>query len=154
MFLNAGFTSYRSYRYWDTANKCLDFNGMMEDLRNAPENSVILLHACAHNPTGVDPTEEQWKKIADLIEVCFPILIGFSFLLTRSNHFIFPIIRKKVCSHFSIQHTKALPQGTWTVTPGLFAISIPVDSNSFVPSLSPKILDSTVINFSFIFGMM
>lgn len=92
MFLNAGFTSYRSYRYWDAAKKALDFDGMMEDLRNAPENSVIILHACAHNPTGgkpafmllnshkliftcclnyaVDPTEDQWRQIADLIEVC------------------------------------------------------------------------------------
>jgi aspartate/tyrosine/aromatic aminotransferase len=49
----------------------LDFDGLMEDLRNAPANSVILLHACAHNPTGVDPTQDQWKQIADLIEVRF-----------------------------------------------------------------------------------
>lgn len=69
IFLNAGFEKYASYRYWDAANKALDFNGMMEDLRNAPPNSVIILHACAHNPTGVDPTQEQWKEIADLMEV-------------------------------------------------------------------------------------
>ena len=69
MFLNAGFQTYKSYRYWNEATKGLDFEGMMEDLRNAPANSVILLHACAHNPTGVDPTHEQWKQIADLIEV-------------------------------------------------------------------------------------
>lgn len=41
---------------------------MLEDLRNAPENAVIILHACAHNPTGCDPTHEQWQKIADVIE--------------------------------------------------------------------------------------
>ncbi|XP_035229518.1 aspartate aminotransferase, cytoplasmic-like, partial [Stegodyphus dumicola] len=35
---------------------------------NAPEDSAIILHACAHNPTGVDPTQEQWKQIADLME--------------------------------------------------------------------------------------
>ena len=69
VFLNAGFESYRSYRYWDEAKKGLDFDGMIEDLRNAPADSVIILHACAHNPTGVDPTKEQWKQIADLIEV-------------------------------------------------------------------------------------
>nr|CAH0110435.1 unnamed protein product [Daphnia galeata] len=68
VFLNAGFETYRSYRYWDAAKKALDFDGLMEDLRNAPANSVILLHACAHNPTGVDPTQDQWKQIADLIE--------------------------------------------------------------------------------------
>lgn len=41
---------------------------MLQDLRDAPENSVIILHACAHNPTGCDPTHEQWKQIADVIE--------------------------------------------------------------------------------------
>jgi len=42
---------------------------MLEDLAAAPENSVVILHACAHNPTGVDPTEEQWKEIANVIRV-------------------------------------------------------------------------------------
>lgn len=40
----------------------------MRDLEGAPDRSVFLLHACAHNPTGVDPTEEQWKAIAEVIE--------------------------------------------------------------------------------------
>lgn len=46
---------------------------MLEDLRNAPENSVIILHCCAHNPTGCDPTQEQWMKIADVMEVRFVV---------------------------------------------------------------------------------
>lgn len=41
---------------------------MLEDLRNAPEGSIILLHACAHNPTGVDPTPDQWKQIAEVVK--------------------------------------------------------------------------------------
>ncbi len=41
---------------------------MIEDLNNAPEGAVIILHACAHNPTGVDATKEQWAKIADVME--------------------------------------------------------------------------------------
>ena len=40
----------------------------MEDIKNIPEGSVILLHACAHNPTGVDPTPEQWKEMSALIK--------------------------------------------------------------------------------------
>lgn len=40
---------------------------MIDDLRNATAGSVVLLHTCAHNPTGVDPTLDQWKIIA---EVC------------------------------------------------------------------------------------
>lgn len=68
IFTNAGFTEPRQYRYWNPATKSIDFDGMLEDLRNAPKGSVIILHACAHNPTGCDPTPEQWKQIADVVE--------------------------------------------------------------------------------------
>ncbi|GFV75297.1 aspartate aminotransferase, cytoplasmic [Trichonephila clavipes] len=68
VFLDAGFATCHTYRYWNAAERNLDFKGMMEDLENAPEDSVIILHACAHNPTGVDPTRDQWKEIADLME--------------------------------------------------------------------------------------
>merc|ERR1711892_1237871 len=68
IFKNAGFTDTRKYRYWDAQRKGLDFEGFIEDLENAPAQAVIILHACAHNPTGVDPTKEQWAKIADVIE--------------------------------------------------------------------------------------
>lgn len=40
---------------------------MIETLQAAPEGSIILLHPCAHNPTGVDPTREQWVKIAEVL---------------------------------------------------------------------------------------
>jgi aspartate/tyrosine/aromatic aminotransferase len=57
----------KAYRYWDAKNKNLDIQGMLADLKAVPMGSIILLHAAAHNPTGVDPTHEQWKQIA---EVC------------------------------------------------------------------------------------
>ncbi|XP_077528977.1 aspartate aminotransferase, cytoplasmic-like [Haemaphysalis longicornis] len=66
VFKLAGF-DVKFYRYWDVTNRCLDFNGLIEDLQNAPEDSVVLLHACAHNPTGVDPSKDQWKKIAEVM---------------------------------------------------------------------------------------
>lgn len=40
----------------------------MKIVQEAPEGSFILLHGCAHNPTGIDPTPEQWVKIADVIQ--------------------------------------------------------------------------------------
>lgn len=43
------------------------FAGLMEDLGSAPSGSIVLLHACAHNPTGVDPTIEQWEQIRQLM---------------------------------------------------------------------------------------
>ncbi len=39
---------------------------MTEDLEKAPNASVVLLHGCAHNPTGIDPTPEQWRELAEL----------------------------------------------------------------------------------------
>lgn len=76
MFLNGGFEEARQYRYWSDKTRGLDLDGFLEDLRNAPERSVIILHACAHNPTGCDPTHEQWAQIAQVIRErrLFPFL--------------------------------------------------------------------------------
>ncbi|XP_049278240.1 aspartate aminotransferase, cytoplasmic [Anopheles funestus] len=68
VFLYAGFTEPKTYRYWHQETRAIDFAGMLEDLGNAPEGAVVILHACAHNPTGIDPTEDQWKQIADVCE--------------------------------------------------------------------------------------
>jgi len=42
--------------------------GMLEDLNAAPEGSIVLLHACAHNPTGVDPTLDEWRRVLDVVQ--------------------------------------------------------------------------------------
>lgn len=68
IFKNAGFTESREYRYWSESGRGLDIEGMIEDLEKAPENAVIILHAVAHNPTGCDPTHDQWARIADIME--------------------------------------------------------------------------------------
>ncbi|XP_029645984.1 aspartate aminotransferase, cytoplasmic-like [Octopus sinensis] len=68
VYMAAGFTNVKEYRYWDAQTRSLDINGMVEDLSAAKENSVVILHAVAHNPTGVDPTHDQWKQIADVCE--------------------------------------------------------------------------------------
>jgi len=52
------------YRYWCPKTRGLDIEGMIADLNAAPAGSLVLLHACAHNPTGVDPTHAQWEQIA------------------------------------------------------------------------------------------
>lgn len=56
------------YPYYDSLNHTLDFSNLCEAIKNMPERSIILLHACCHNPTGIDPTLEQWKEISDLIK--------------------------------------------------------------------------------------
>ncbi|KAF7322890.1 Aspartate aminotransferase [Mycena chlorophos] len=66
IFKNVGIPPV-DYPYYDPKTVGLDFNGFVESLKSAPERSVFLLHACAHNPTGVDPTPEQWAIIADVM---------------------------------------------------------------------------------------
>ena len=56
------------YRYYNKDTIGLDFEGMVEDIKKMPKGSLVLLHACAHNPTGVDPTQEQWKAISDAVK--------------------------------------------------------------------------------------
>ncbi|KAH0262798.1 hypothetical protein KCU91_g13163, partial [Aureobasidium melanogenum] len=56
------------YRYYNKDTIGLDFEGMVEDIKKMPKGSIVLLHACAHNPTGVDPTEEQWRSLSDVIK--------------------------------------------------------------------------------------
>ncbi len=41
---------------------------MLQDLQSAPEGAIVVLHACAHNPTGVDPTLEQWRGILKAVQ--------------------------------------------------------------------------------------
>ncbi|KFY16002.1 hypothetical protein V492_01634 [Pseudogymnoascus sp. VKM F-4246] len=58
----------QKYRYYNKDTIGLDFEGMIADIKAADKNSVFLLHACAHNPTGIDPTPEQWKQISDAVK--------------------------------------------------------------------------------------
>ena len=57
-----------TYRYLDSSGCALDFEGMIEDLKAAPIHSIVLLHMCAHNPSGVDPSEDQWRHILSIVE--------------------------------------------------------------------------------------
>ncbi|XP_066587208.1 aspartate aminotransferase, mitochondrial [Prorops nasuta] len=67
LFTLAGL-SIKSYRYYDPHTCGLNFQGLLEDISKVPKRSIILLHACAHNPTGVDPSPEQWAELSALIK--------------------------------------------------------------------------------------
>lgn len=54
------------YDYYDAAGKTLDFDGMLKSLAQATSEDAVLFHGCCHNPTGIDPTPEQWQQLADL----------------------------------------------------------------------------------------
>jgi aspartate/tyrosine/aromatic aminotransferase len=64
IFAKAGLKTFK-YRYLNQTMG-LDIDGMLQDLSAAPDGSVFVLHTVAHNPSGVDPSEEQWRQIADI----------------------------------------------------------------------------------------
>ncbi|CAM5192910.1 Aminotransferase OS=Castellaniella defragrans OX=75697 GN=HNR28_000298 PE=3 SV=1 [Castellaniella defragrans] len=67
IFSSAGFPVVR-YDYYDPTSHGLNFDGMMASLRTLPASTIVVLHACCHNPTGVDPSTGQWQEIAHLLQ--------------------------------------------------------------------------------------
>ena len=67
LFTSAGFT-VESYRYYDAAKRGVDFDGMLADLNAAAPGTIILLHACCHNPTGYDITATQWDQVIAVVK--------------------------------------------------------------------------------------
>ena len=57
-----------NYAYYDAKTRGLNFGGMLADLERAGPGDLVLLHACCHNPSGVDPSPEQWKQLADVAQ--------------------------------------------------------------------------------------
>ncbi len=67
LFTNAGF-AVETYPYYDAATRGVDFGGMLAALRAAPGGTVVVLHACCHNPTGADLTPAQWSEVVDAVK--------------------------------------------------------------------------------------
>ena len=66
LFTRAGFT-VEKYAYYDAEAKGVDFEGMLADLRAAAPGTVVVLHACCHNPTGYDLTADQWDQVIETV---------------------------------------------------------------------------------------
>ena len=67
IFQNAGF-EVGTYKYYDAANRAINFEGMIADLSAAAPGTVVVLHACCHNPTGYDITAAQWDKVIEVVK--------------------------------------------------------------------------------------
>ena len=67
LFESAGFP-VQSYRYYDAASNGLNREGFLADLQALPERSVVVLHACCHNPTGVDLQPADWQAVLDVVK--------------------------------------------------------------------------------------
>src|SRR5205085_7625877 len=59
---------FHTYPYYNAQKHTLDFSQMCDAILKLPEKSVILLHACCHNPTGVDLSSDQWKELSVLMK--------------------------------------------------------------------------------------
>jgi aromatic-amino-acid transaminase len=66
LFESAGFTVH-SYPYYDPKTHWLDFDAMLGGLRKIPAGSIVVLHACCHNPTGVDLSADQWTDVIEVV---------------------------------------------------------------------------------------
>ncbi|WP_321836878.1 amino acid aminotransferase [Pseudomonas kulmbachensis] len=66
LFETAGFP-VQNYRYYDAASHDVNRAGMLEDLNALPAGSIVVLHACCHNPTGVDLTPADWQNVLDVV---------------------------------------------------------------------------------------
>jgi aspartate/tyrosine/aromatic aminotransferase len=57
----------KPYPYYDAQNHSIKADAMLAALREAPTDDVVLLHACCHNPSGLDPNQDQWREICDVV---------------------------------------------------------------------------------------
>ena len=67
IFVNAGF-EVGSYAYYDAAKRGVNFEGMLADLNAAAPGTIVVLHACCHNPTGYDITDAQWDQVIAVVK--------------------------------------------------------------------------------------
>jgi len=67
LFTNAGFV-VESYTYYDAAKRSVDVEGMLASLQAAAPGTIVVLHACCHNPTGYDITPEQWDQVIAVVK--------------------------------------------------------------------------------------
>ena len=67
LFTNAGF-EVGTYAYYDAEKRGVNFDGMLESLKAAAPGTIVVLHACCHNPTGYDITAAQWDQVIEVLE--------------------------------------------------------------------------------------
>ena len=69
IFESAGF-KVKTYPYYDPNTNCFLFDQFLTFLKSLPKHTVVILHAICHNPTGIDPSKEEWQEILDTIRMC------------------------------------------------------------------------------------
>lgn len=71
---------FNSYPYYDYESHSVNFNGMLETLKQIPQGDLVLLHGCCHNPSGADLSPEQWEAVRDIaLEQGFTVFIDLAY---------------------------------------------------------------------------
>lgn len=83
IFQAAGIQDIRQYSYWDARQRGICLDTLLEDLEKAPEQSVVVLSASAHYPTGADFSRDQWAMITQLLVVTYTFML----LSRRLKHY-------------------------------------------------------------------
>lgn len=113
-FEAAGFKRILPYRYWNVKEKSFEISQMLNDLNDAPDRSIVILHAAGHDPTGIDPDKQQWKSIAAKI-------------IEKSHFCVFDCsyqVRLKLKFFTNLKKFRVLYQAILAKTPGLSDISL------------------------------
>lgn len=71
IFEAAGFGAVKRYRYWNGESRKVCVEEMTQDLENAPGQSVVVLSASGHCPTGADLSQEEWKRVTEVLVVLY-----------------------------------------------------------------------------------
>ena len=112
LFTQAGFT-VETYPYYDAAKKGINFDGMLAALNAAPAGTVVVLHACCHNPTGYDITADQWTQVVAAVKAkgLTPFLDmayqGFGFGLKEDGEAVRPFLAAGVGFFVSTSFSKS-----------------------------------------------
>jgi aspartate aminotransferase len=151
IFEQAGFKKVTTYRYWNAEKRNLDIDGLLADLNACKPKTIVLLHACAHNPTGVDPTEAQWHQILDVVkekelipymDSAYQVGLHTHLFLSLSINLSLSFTHTRTHSHtllFSLAViTRASPPATLRATPSPRASSPPRGWRWWPRSPSPR----------------
>ena len=107
IFKTAGY-EVRKFNYWDERNLTLDWASLKSVLMDAPEGAVFVLHGVAHNPTGCDPTQQQWMEIAAIMKVMMMGVVC-SLGLALFVFWVDGVVGKEPLTHPPKTHSETVP---------------------------------------------
>lgn len=120
--------TYKGFPYYDTETKGLDFEGMINYMRQQEDRSIFILHVCGHNPTGVDLNEAQWRQVNELFAAKGHLALfdmayqGFATGDTEKD--VYPLrLWQETGTHFILAQSFAKCMGLYGTRTGILSIT-------------------------------